>query len=213
MCPTGCFGYSQSHDILRFFSKASAIALTSFLQFLAVSGAPIVVPRATQSASLSSLTTPIVTPYYLYFGNPSTAKLADAFDSVSLKAATIGFASATKGQVSERWRGLSLANYYTCLHSAHSRVISTLSLATFRHLSRKVYSTFFSEQIAILSPLAIGGAITISFGGNLQDQTDPRQHVQQACTDVPSLVQLIEGAMSTFGTHNIDFDIEACFSC
>ena len=53
-----------------------------------------------------------------------------------------------------------------------------------------------------------GGAVSLSFGGNLQDQTVPRQHVQQACSDATSLAQLIQSAMSEFQTNNIEFDIE-----
>jgi hypothetical protein len=84
---------------LRYFSRASAVALIFFLQFLAVSAAPIVIPRATQSPSYASLPSPVISPYYVYFGNPNTTSLADAFPSVNLTAATIGFASAPKGQV------------------------------------------------------------------------------------------------------------------
>lgn len=53
-----------------------------------------------------------------------------------------------------------------------------------------------------------GGAISMSFGGNLQDPTVPRQHVQQACSDANSLAQLIQSAMNEFQTNNLEFDIE-----
>ena len=59
--------------------------------------------------------------------------------------------------------------------------------------------------------IAKGGAVALSFGGNLSDKSKvARQHIQQACTDEASLVKLIRDAMDRFQTHNIDFDIEVC---
>jgi len=53
------------------------------------------------------------------------------------------------------------------------------------------------------------GAVSLSFGRNLQDQSiEARQHVQQACPDANSLTKLIEGAMAQFNTHNVELDIE-----
>lgn len=57
-------------------------------------------PRATsQSPSFASLPKPVLAPYYVYFGNEKV-KMADAFDSLGMKAVTVGFASATSGKVS-----------------------------------------------------------------------------------------------------------------
>ncbi|KAF8511086.1 hypothetical protein JB92DRAFT_2936123 [Gautieria morchelliformis] len=154
-----------------YFAKTTAITLTAFLQFLTVSAAPLVLPRAVQSASITSLSSPHFSPYYLYFGNPATSTLADAFTSLSVRAATIAFASAPKGK---------------CEPTAD------------------LDSLVDDSQDFITK----GGVLTLSFGGNLQDPTVPRQHVQQACTDVPSLFNLLIFVMEAFNTHNIEFDIE-----
>ncbi|KAF8183495.1 hypothetical protein K438DRAFT_1766782 [Mycena galopus ATCC 62051] len=123
------------------------------------------------SPSFASLSKPVYAPYYVYFGSSSTPLMADAFDSLSMKAVTVGFVSAPKGNCT------------------------------------------LTSDLDILQPDAVafvnkGGAISLSFGGNLQDQTNPRQHVQQACTDVPSLAKLIQDSMTKFQTNNVEFDIE-----
>lgn len=56
-----------------------------------------------------------------------------------------------------------------------------------------------------------GGVVNLSFGGNLMDQTVPRQHVQQACKDVDELAELIKNATTHFRTKNIEFDIEVFY--
>ncbi|KAF8511083.1 hypothetical protein JB92DRAFT_403005 [Gautieria morchelliformis] len=149
----------------------AAIILMAFLQFLTVPAAPLVRPRAAQSASLATLPSPYFSPYYLYFGNPNTVNLSVAFAWLHMKAATIAFASAPKGKC---------------------------------ELTADLNSLVGDTQDYI----AKGGVLTLGFGGNLADPTVPRQHVQQACTDVTSLSNLIISAMSTFNTHNIEFDIE-----
>jgi chitinase len=53
-----------------------------------------------------------------------------------------------------------------------------------------------------------GGVLTLAFGGNLSNQGANRQHIQEACTDVPTLQALIQSAMDQFQTRNIEFDIE-----
>lgn len=75
------------------------------------------------------------------------------------------------------------------------------------------------ELVADLKPLedsnnikdfiAKGGAVTVSFGGNLNDKSIlAREHVQEACTNEDDLVKLIRDSMDRFQTHNLDFDIE-----
>jgi chitinase len=133
--------------------------------------APINARATATSPSFASLSKPIYAPYYVYFGSPSTPKMADAFDSLGMKAVTVGFASAPKGECA------------------------------------------LTTDLDILQPDAVnfvnkGGAVSLSFGGNLQDQSDPRQHVQQACTDAPSLAKLIQDSMTKFQTNNVEFDIE-----
>ncbi|KAJ7849375.1 hypothetical protein B0H14DRAFT_2582507 [Mycena olivaceomarginata] len=137
---------------------------------------PYLSPRSllratTTSPSFADLSKPVYAPYYVYFGNPSTPKMADAFDSLGMKAVTVGFASAPKGEYK------------------------------------------LTTDLDILQPDAVnfvnkGGDVSLSFGGNLQDQTVPRQHVQQACTDAPSLAKLIQDSMAKFQTNNVEFDIE-----
>ncbi|KAJ6506627.1 hypothetical protein C8R45DRAFT_970160 [Mycena sanguinolenta] len=143
----------------------SAISVVGY-----ASAAPIA-RQTTTSPSFESLSKPVFAPYYLYFGNPSTPKMADAFDSLGMKAITVGFASAPKGQCA------------------------------------------LTTDLDILQPDAVnfvnkGGALGLSFGGNLQDQSVPRQHIQQACTDASSLAQLIQDSMTKFQTNNVEFDIE-----
>ncbi|KAJ7866960.1 hypothetical protein B0H14DRAFT_3133026 [Mycena olivaceomarginata] len=135
------------------------------------SAAPINARATTTSPSFASLSKPIYAPYYVYFGSSSTPKMADAFDSLGMKAVTLGFASAPKGECA------------------------------------------LTTDLDILQPDAVnfvnkGGAVSLAFGGNLQDQTVPRQHVQQACTDAPSLTKLIQDSMTKFQTNNVEFDIE-----
>jgi len=153
------------------FYATSLTLIALFHIITTISAAPVLLPRITQSASYSSLAKPILSPYYLYFGNQNTATLQDAFDSVGMRAATVAFGSAPKGSCS---------------------------------LTTDMANIVPQAQAFI----AKGGAIAVGFVGNLQDQTDPRQHIQQACTDVPSLTKLIENSMKQFGTHNIEFDIE-----
>ena len=78
-------------------SVTSAVLLLTSIH---VVGAAHLAPRATsQSPSFASLSKPVYAPYYVYFGNLKVAKLADAFNSLGMKAVTIGFASAPKGKV------------------------------------------------------------------------------------------------------------------
>ncbi|KAJ7193927.1 hypothetical protein GGX14DRAFT_587328 [Mycena pura] len=133
--------------------------------------AATITARATTSPSFASLSKPIFAPYYVYFGNPSTPKMADAFDSLGMKAVTVAFASAPKGQCA----------LTTDLDGLQPDVVNFINK---------------------------GGAVSLSFGGNLQDQTVPRQHVQQACTDALSLAKLIQDSMIKFQTNNVEFDIE-----
>jgi hypothetical protein len=136
-----------------------------------VDGAPVRARQTSQSPSFASISKPVYAPYYVYFGNPSTKKLADAFSSLGMTAATVGFASAPKGQCA-------------------------------------LTTDLDGLQPDVAAFIGKGGAVSLAFGGNLQDQTDPRQHIQQACTDPNSLSALIQSAMSKFQTHNIEFDIE-----
>ncbi|KAJ7265561.1 hypothetical protein C8J57DRAFT_1229793 [Mycena rebaudengoi] len=144
----------------------SAISLVG-----SASAAPIIARSPTISPSFASLPKPVYAPYYVYFGSSSTPKMADAFDSLGMKAVTIGFASAPKGECA------------------------------------------LTSDLDILQPDAVnfvnkGGAVSLAFGGNLLDQTYPRQHVQQACADAPSLAKLIQDSMTKFQTNNVEFDIE-----
>jgi hypothetical protein len=73
-------------------------AVAALLSVMPASGAPI--PRATRlSTSYAKISGPILSPYYVYFGNDESLKLADAFDAPGVKTATIGFATAIPGQV------------------------------------------------------------------------------------------------------------------
>ncbi|KAJ7111018.1 hypothetical protein C8R44DRAFT_933932 [Mycena epipterygia] len=150
-------------------------AITLFVSAISFAGsasaAPINARATTTSPSFASLSKPIYAPYYVYFGSTSTPKMADAFDSLGMKAVTVGFASAPKG---------------------------SCSLTTDLDILQPDVVNFVNK----------GGAVSLSFGGNLQDQTVPRQHVQQACTDAPSLAQLIQDSMTKFQTNNVEFDIE-----
>lgn len=56
--------------------------------------------------------------------------------------------------------------------------------------------------------LPTGGAISLSFGGFLQNKDTPRQHIQQACNESNALADVIKSAMSKYQTHNLEFDIE-----
>ncbi|KAJ6568922.1 hypothetical protein B0H19DRAFT_1256616 [Mycena capillaripes] len=60
--------------------------------------APINARATATSPSFASLSKPVYAPYYVYFGSPSTPKMADAFDSLGMRAVTVGFASAPKGE-------------------------------------------------------------------------------------------------------------------
>lgn len=71
----------------------SAISLVG-----SASAAPISARATTTSPSFASLSKPVYAPYYVYFGSPDTPKMADAFDSLGMKAVTVGFASAPKGK-------------------------------------------------------------------------------------------------------------------
>jgi hypothetical protein len=66
----------------------------------AVDAAPFSSRATSQSPSFASLPKPIFAPYYVYFGNDKVAKMADAFDSLGMKAVTVAFASAPSGKVS-----------------------------------------------------------------------------------------------------------------
>jgi len=150
-------------------SVTSAVLLLTSIH--AVGAVPLSTRATAQSPSFASLSKPVYAPYYVYFGNPKVSKLADAFDSLGMKAVTVGFASAPKGKC---------------------------ALTTDLDPLQPDVSAFIGK----------GGAVSLSFGGNLQDQTDPRQHVQQACPDAASLSSLIQSAMTKFQTNNIEFDIE-----
>ncbi|KAJ7438256.1 hypothetical protein FB451DRAFT_1304100 [Mycena latifolia] len=148
------------------FLHATTLFVSAISFVGSASAAPINARAATTSPSFASLSKPIYAPYYVYFGSPSTPKMADAFDSLGMKAVTVGFASAPRGECA------------------------------------------LTTDLDILQPDAVnfvnkGGAVSLSFGGNLQDQTVPRQHVQQACTDAP-----IQDSMTKFQTNNVEFDIE-----
>jgi len=148
----------------------ATILFVSAISFAgSVSTAPIT--ATTVSRSFASLSKPVYAPYYVYFGNTATPKMADAFDSLGMQAVTVGFASAPQGECN------------------------------------------LTTDLDILQPDAVnfvnkGGALSLSFGGNLQNPTVPRQHVQQACTDVSSLAALIQDGMTKFQTNNVEFDIE-----
>jgi hypothetical protein len=78
---------------LAFFAAVAAL-----LCVMPASGAPI--PRAARlSTSYAKISGTILSPYYVYFGNDESVKLADAFDAPGVKTATIGFATAIPGQV------------------------------------------------------------------------------------------------------------------
>lgn len=124
------------------------------------------------SASFSTLSKPILAPYYVYFGNTAVKSLPDAATALGMKAVTLGLAVAPKG---------------------------SCSLTT-------DLDSFVAPANSFISG---GGALALSFGGNLEQQSGaPRAHVQQACTDAPSLAKLIQSSMQKFSTHNIEFDIE-----
>ncbi|KAF7368269.1 Chitinase [Mycena venus] len=153
------------------FLHATTLFVSAISFVGSASAAPINARATTTSPSFADLPKPVYAPYYVYFGNPSTPKMADAFDSLGMKAVTVGFASAPKGE----------CNLTTDLDILQPDVVNFVNK---------------------------GGAVSLSFGGNLQDQTVPRQHVQQACTDVPSLASLIQESMANFQTNNVEFDIE-----
>ncbi|KAJ7856225.1 hypothetical protein B0H14DRAFT_3136105 [Mycena olivaceomarginata] len=174
-----CLDTTSSHSFASTFSHTNMINLfhTTTLFAFAISlvgygtAAPINARALATSPSFASLSKPIYAPYYVYFGSPSTPKMADAFDSLSMKAVTVGFASAPKGE---------------CALTTDLDIL----------------------QLDVTNFVNKGGAVSLSFGGNLQDPTVPRQHVQQACTDAPSLAKLIQDSMTKFQTNNVEFDIE-----
>jgi hypothetical protein len=89
-----------------------------------------------------------------------------------------------------------------------SNLTSPLSLGKVRFQPKsQLLRSFLNNRF-----VSAGGAVSLAFGGNLQSQTDQRQHIQQACTDPNSLSALIQSAMSKFQTHNIEFDIEVPFN-
>jgi hypothetical protein len=55
--------------------------------------------RSTQSKSMHNAQKPMLSPYYVYFGNQKTVHLQSAFKNPGLKMATIAFATAIPGQV------------------------------------------------------------------------------------------------------------------
>ncbi|KAH8814509.1 hypothetical protein DL96DRAFT_1820691 [Flagelloscypha sp. PMI_526] len=115
-----------------------------------------------------------------------------------------------------------LSPYYAYFGNTQTRSLSQ----AFDELKMRAATIAFAsapqgkcELVADLEPLeksnnikdfiAKGGAVALSFGGNLSDKSSvARQHIQQACQDEASLVKLIRDSMDRFQTHNIDFDIE-----
>ena len=71
------------------------------LVFMLSSATALLVPAnsTSQSLSFASLSKPIYAPYYVYFGNAKTRSLVDAFETLDMRAVTVGFLSAPTGQV------------------------------------------------------------------------------------------------------------------
>jgi len=133
-CENSMIHSAHPHFFLRYFSKFTIIVLLCFLQFF-FGFCPA--PGGAVSTSFASLPKPILSPYYLYFGNPATSKLADAFDTLGLRAATVGFATAQHGSVSyhmppklRRWADPS--------QSVTSRMTSIASFLISRHSFKRV---------------------------------------------------------------------------
>lgn len=55
--------------------------------------------------------------------------------------------------------------------------------------------------------VAKGGVVNLSFGGAIGISAT-HAHVQDACTDVNQLADLIKSSLQRFKTHNAEFDIE-----
>jgi len=93
---------------------------------VSVFASPLRFPRDGRvSPSYASLSKPVVSPCYVYFGKNQTLKLVDAFKSLGMRAATVGLASAPRGQVG-----------ITCLWFLGAltlRVFSANSMVTLMH--------------------------------------------------------------------------------
>lgn len=76
------------------------LSLLTLFYIIAIAGSVAAFPirgrQAPQSPSFSTLSSPRLSPYYVYFGNLSVT-MADAFDSLNMRSVTIGFASAQDG--------------------------------------------------------------------------------------------------------------------
>jgi hypothetical protein len=84
---------------VRYTTQAVTAAILLLASTCTTDAAPLLPRDATLSPSFATLAKPIFAPYYVYFGNMKVT-LSGAFDSLGMKAATVGFASAPKGQVS-----------------------------------------------------------------------------------------------------------------
>lgn len=83
----------------RYSVKAAISSVLLLASISAIDAFPLAKRAAPQSPSFASLPKPILAPYYLYFGNMQVT-LSDAFDSLGMNAATVGFLSAPEGNVS-----------------------------------------------------------------------------------------------------------------
>jgi hypothetical protein len=89
----------QDSHFLLLYRRTSITALFALVAALVpVSAVPV--ERDVLSPLLTTQAHPILSPYYVNFGNSKTARLVDAFENPGLKTATLGFATAIKGKVS-----------------------------------------------------------------------------------------------------------------